>query len=198
MFSARYNFDGSRKELVPMSQASTPPSDHLSESALLQGFPPVIDATTHILILGSFPGEASLRAQQYYAFKQNQFWRLLSGALNDNLVELPYPQRLQGLLAHGIGLWDVFGACRRQGSLDSAIRQGAPNDFHALQRNYPRLKTLCFNGNTAGKMRAQLEQMTYRTLQLPSSSPAYAQMRFEEKLEHWKQIVERNDAPHRS
>jgi hypoxanthine-DNA glycosylase len=177
-----------------MSLATAPPSEHLSETALLQGFPPVIDTNTHTLILGSFPGEASLRAQQYYAFKQNQFWRLLSGALNDNLVELAYPERLLRLLAHGIGLWDVFSACRRQGSLDSAIRQGAPNDFDALRRNYPKLKTLCFNGNTAGKMRAQLEQMTYRTLQLPSSSPAYAQMPFEEKLEYWKQIVERDDA----
>lgn len=180
-----------------MSLATTPLTDHLSEADLLQGFPPVIDATTHTLILGSFPGEASLRAQQYYAFKQNQFWRLLSGVLNDDLAGLPYPQRLQRLLTHCIGLWDVFGACRRQGSLDSAIRQGAPNDFHALRLKYPQLKTLCFNGNTAGKMRTQLEQMNYRTLQLPSSSPAYAQMRFEEKLEHWKQIVERDDAPRR-
>jgi hypoxanthine-DNA glycosylase len=165
-------------------------TNHLSEQVLLQGFPPVVNAVTHTLILGSFPGEASLRAQQYYAFKQNQFWRLMSGVLAENLVDLTYQERLQSLLTHGIGLWDVFGSCQRQGSLDSAIRQGQPNDFRALQLAYPQLRKLCFNGNTAGKMRTEFEQMAYTTLQLPSSSPAYAQMRFEEKLQHWKRIVE--------
>ncbi|MFZ6749541.1 DNA-deoxyinosine glycosylase [Undibacterium sp. Ren11W] len=161
-----------------------------AEAIPLQGFAPVIDTATHTLILGSFPGEASLRAQQYYAFKQNQFWRLLSGVLDENLVDLSYPDRLQSLLAHGIGLWDVFGACRRQGSLDSAIRQGEPNNFRSLQLAYPQLRKLCFNGNTAGKMRTDFEQMAYTTLQLPSSSPAYAQMRFEDKLLRWKCIIE--------
>jgi hypoxanthine-DNA glycosylase len=165
--------------------ASTP-----AEAVPLQGFAPVIDTATHTLILGSFPGEASLHAQQYYAFKQNQFWRLMSGVLAENLVDLAYQKRLQSLLTHGIGLWDVFGACQRQGSLDSAIRQGQPNDFRALQLTYPQLRKLCFNGNTAGKMRAEFEQMAYTTLQLPSSSPAYAQLRFEEKLQRWKSIIE--------
>ncbi|WP_227869588.1 DNA-deoxyinosine glycosylase [Undibacterium parvum] len=162
----------------------------LTQVMPLQGFPAVINLATHTLLLGSFPGEASLRAQQYYAFKQNQFWRLMSGVLAENLVDLTYQERLQSLLTHGIGLWDVFGACQRQGSLDSAIRQGQPNDFRALQLAYPQLRKLCFNGNTAGKMRTEFEQMAYTTLQLPSSSPAYAQMRFEDKLQHWKRILE--------
>lgn len=168
----------------------TPLENRLTEPVLLRGFAPVIDAATHTLILGSFPGAASLHAQQYYAFKQNQFWRLLSGVLDENLLDLSYSERLQSLLTHGIGLWDVFGACQRQGSLDSAIRQGEANDFRALQLAYPQLRKLCFNGNTAGKMRAEFEQMTYTTLQLPSSSPAYAQMRFEDKLLRWKRIIE--------
>jgi hypoxanthine-DNA glycosylase len=156
---------------------------------LLLGFPAVIDNATHTLILGSFPGVASLTAQQYYAFPQNQFWRLLSGVLDTDLVGRNYSDRLQQLLTHGIGLWDVFEACARQGSLDSAIKSGKMNDFKSLQTTYPNLKKLCFNGKTAGKIESELWQLGYQTLQLPSSSPAYAQMRFEAKLSQWQQII---------
>lgn len=152
----------------------------------------MINDATHTLILGSFPGQASLQAQQYYAFPHNQFWRLLSRVLEVDLAAMAYPDRLLHLLAHGIGIWDVFEACLRQGSLDSAIRQGEINDFAALQQAYPRLQRLCFNGKTAGKIERDLTQMGYQTLQLPSSSPAYAQMRFEEKFLHWQQIKSKN------
>lgn len=152
----------------------------------------MINDATHTLILGSFPGQASLQARQYYAFPHNQFWRLLSRVLEVDLAAMAYPDRLLHLLAHGIGIWDVFEACLRQGSLDSAIRQGEINDFAALQQAYPRLQRLCFNGKTAGKIERDLTQMGYQTLQLPSSSPAYAQMRFEEKFLLWQQIKSKN------
>ena len=163
--------------------------NHSILDELLLGFPSIIDDATHTLILGSFPGEASLNAKQYYAFPQNQFWRLLSEVLNTDLVALEYRERLQQLLAHGIGLWDVFEACVRQGSLDSAIKQGKMNDFKSLQLAYPNLKKLCFNGKAAGKFERDLMLLGYQTLQLPSSSPAYAQMRFDAKLYHWQQII---------
>ena len=165
------------------------PKNHSILDNLLLGFPPIIDNATHTLILGSFPGEASLRAKQYYAFPQNQFWRLLSAVLKTDLVALNYHDRQQQLLAHGIGLWDVFEACARQGSLDSAIQRGKMNDFKTLHEAYPNLKKLCFNGKTAGKFERNLHQLGYQTLQLPSSSPAYAQMRFETKLLQWQQII---------
>jgi hypoxanthine-DNA glycosylase len=156
---------------------------------VLLGFPPVINAATHTLLLGSFPGEASLRAQQYYAFPHNQFWRLLSGVFDADMVRLSYPERLAHLLERGIGLWDVFEACIRPGSLDSAIRQGELNDFATLKQNYPKLRQLCFNGKTAGKTERYLAKLGYQTLQLPSSSPAYAQMCFADKLSYWQQIA---------
>src|SRR5690349_19712286 len=118
---------------------------------LLTGFPPVLDHATRILILGSFPGEASLAAQQYYAHPRNQFWRLLSAVLDDELAALPYPQRLQRLQVHRIGLWDVLAACEREGSLDTAIRRPRANDFARLKHQCPSLFRVCFNGKTAGK-----------------------------------------------
>src|SRR5687768_6171417 len=117
-------------------------------SALLSGFPPVLDNHTRILMLGSFPGEASLAAQQYYAHPRNQFWRLLSAMLDDDIAALPYEQRLQRLLSHQIGLWDVIALCEREGSLDTAIRFAQANDFATLKHQCPNLYRVCFNGKT--------------------------------------------------
>ncbi|WP_239688587.1 DNA-deoxyinosine glycosylase [Aquitalea magnusonii] len=95
-------------------------------------FPPVVNAQTRLLILGSLPGDASLRAAQYYAHPRNQFWRLLGELLDDDLPGLDYPSRLAALQQHGIGLWDVVAQARRPGSLDAAIRDLSPNDLPAL------------------------------------------------------------------
>lgn len=161
---------------------ATPPS-------LLAGFPPVLDSGIRILILGSFPGEASLAAQQYYAHPRNQFWRLLSAVLGDHLVELPYEQRLKALLSHHIGLWDVIALCEREGSLDAAIRRAQANDFAILKHQCPRLTRVCFNGKTSGKFEAQFAHAGFETLVLPSSSPANAQLSFDEKLAQWRNII---------
>ena len=76
-------------------------------SAVLHGLPPVVGCGTRLLLLGSFPGAASLAAAQYYAHPRNQFWPLLSALLGEDLVGLPYPRRLRRLGARGVGLWAV-------------------------------------------------------------------------------------------
>lgn len=157
--------------------------------ALLTGFPPVLVPSIRILILGSFPGEASLAAQQYYAHPRNQFWRLLSAVLDDPIAELPYVERLQRVLAHRIGLWDVINVCEREGSLDASIRRAEANDFAILKHQCPELKRVCFNGKTSGKYERQFADAGFETLVLPSSSPANAQLSFEQKLTQWKNIL---------
>lgn len=156
---------------------------------ILSGFPPVINEATYTLILGSFPGQASLEAQQYYAFRHNQFWRLMSEVLRQDLVGRAYPQKLEMLLAHGIGLWDIFRHCERQGSLDAAIRDGQLNDFAELHRQYPLLRRVCFNGKTAARIQTWFQAQGYQTLVLPSSSPANAMRSFAEKSHDWQQII---------
>jgi hypoxanthine-DNA glycosylase len=69
----------------------------------LQGLPPVLDAGTRLLVLGSFPGVASLRAQQYYGHPQNQFWKLLGALWQRPLITLPYAERIAALHEHGVG-----------------------------------------------------------------------------------------------
>ncbi|MFJ2988900.1 DNA-deoxyinosine glycosylase [Collimonas sp. NPDC087041] len=155
----------------------------------LTGFPPVIDASTRFLILGSFPGVASLSAQQYYGHPRNQFWALLSAVLDDDLVGLSYADRLACLRSHRIGLWDVIAGCERIGSLDSAIRNAQANQFDLLRQHCPQLVRVCFNGKTSGKFAPQFAAAGYDTLVLPSSSPANAQTTFTQKLQLWRGII---------
>ena len=145
------------------------------------------DAT--LLMMGSFPGEASLAAGQYYAHPRNQFWRLLSAVLDEALVPLNYPERLATLARHRIGLWDVIHTCRRQGSLDAAIRDAQAADFSWLRWDFPALHTVAFNGKTAGRFAPRFEAAGYRTLLLPSSSPAHAQLSFEQKRVEWRALL---------
>jgi hypoxanthine-DNA glycosylase len=165
----------------------------MASPPLLAGLAPVIDPAIRTLILGSFPGAASLAAQQYYAHPRNQFWRLVSALVDDDLASLPYAERLPRLLAHRIGLWDVLGACEREGSLDSAIRRPAANDFDRLHHLCPQLRTVGFNGQASGKFAPQFAEAGYRTVVLPSSSPAHMAMTFEQKLAVWRRMTEDGD-----
>ena len=161
-------------------------------SATLTGLAPVIDAGVRILVLGSLPGAASLKAGQYYAHPRNRFWPLIAALTGEDMVAIPYPDRLDLLRKHRIGLWDVFGECERKGSLDSAIRKPAANDFERLRQLCPSLQVVGFNGQAAGKFAPQFAAQGYRTVVLPSTSPAHAAMSFDDKLQVWKQLM--NDA----
>jgi hypoxanthine-DNA glycosylase len=156
---------------------------------MLVGLPPVLDQQTRIVILGSFPGEASLSAKRYYAHPRNQFWKLVGALVDEDLYGMPYDERLPRLLAHRIGLWDVLAACEREGSLDSAIRKPAANDFDRLRHLCPELETVGFNGQASGKFAPQFAQAGYRTVVLPSSSPAHMAMSFATKLERWRLLI---------
>ncbi len=166
----------------------------MKRSARLRGLPPVIGAQAHVLILGSFPSAASLAAQQYYAHPQNQFWRILGAVLDRPLQEMDYSARVAAMQAAGIALWDVFAECDRDGSLDAAIRNAIPNDLAALQKlceavsggTALAMRRVCFNGRMAARRLREVEAMGYEVRVLPSTSPAHAGMRFEEKLLRWR------------
>lgn len=152
------------------------------------GLPPVVDENVTILILGSFPSAASLQKGQYYGHPQNQFWKLAGCVLDAPLHEMRYEQRLETLLAHGIGLWDVIGKCERAGSLDSNIRRARHNEFDQVRGVAKRLRRVCFNGNTAAKFEPLFASWGYETAVLPSSSPANT-VAFKAKLDAWQAIM---------
>jgi hypoxanthine-DNA glycosylase len=146
----------------------------------------VIDPRVNRLILGSFPSEASLAVGQYYAHPRNQFWRLMGDLMGEPLHELPYRRRLQRLLAHRVGLWDVIDACDREGSLDSAITNVRASPFDRIQRRAPLLSDVAFNGGTAGRFARAIADAGYTTCVLPSSSPAHAGRTYDQKLAIWR------------
>ncbi|HEY0311395.1 MAG TPA: DNA-deoxyinosine glycosylase [Allosphingosinicella sp.] len=156
---------------------------------LKRSFPPVTDARTRVLILGSLPGEESLARQRYYAHPRNQFWRLIGAVAALELEPLPYEARLEALLARGIGLWDTVGAARRQGSLDGNIRDIERNALPALVASLPQLRAVGFNGGKSASL--GLPQLGGREdlalVPLPSSSPAYT-FPFAAKLERWRAL----------
>jgi hypoxanthine-DNA glycosylase len=150
------------------------------------GFAPVVDAETRLLILGSLPGEASLKAAQYYAHPRNGFWPLIGGVLDDPLAALPYPDRLERLKARGVGLWDVIASAERSGSLDAAIKSPEAADLRGLALSLPELRAVAFNGGLAAKLgrRILADLAGLALIDLPSSSPAHA-ISLSAKAETW-------------
>jgi hypoxanthine-DNA glycosylase len=154
-------------------------------------FPPVVNEQTRVLVLGSLPGEASLAQSQYYAHPQNRFWHLIGDVIGEALPAMEYEARLQALLDHRVGLWDVIAKAEREGSLDSRIRDHATNDLAALVAALPNLVAVAFNGGTAAKIGMQLlaeSRMSLDLIKLPSSSPAYAAVPYAEKLRAWEAL----------
>ncbi|WP_018863480.1 DNA-deoxyinosine glycosylase [Thioalkalivibrio sp. ARh3] len=161
----------------------------MAEPAHLQAFPPVLNAHTRAVVLGSFPGVASLQAQAYYANPRNQFWPIMAAILGEPFPDLEYPERIRRLLEHRIGLWDVYGTCQREGSLDSAIRAAAPNDLTRLTREAPELRLVLHNGAESARRLHETQALGVKALRLPSTSPANARWSFEAKLEAWAEAL---------
>ena len=152
----------------------------------LQGLPPVLSRGTRLLVLGSFPGVASLQAKQYYGHPRNHFWPLLGAIWGIDLVALPYRQRLAQIRRRGLGLWDVYASCRREGSLDQAIEDAEFNDLASLRRRAPALRLVVHNGGESARAMRHVAALGYPVLRMPSTSPANASWSFERKREAWQ------------
>ena len=160
----------------------------------LTGLAPVVSDRTVVLVLGSFPGAASLRAGQYYAHPQNHFWRIAQTLWPQH--PLPgrehYDQRCAWLLARGLGLWDVYASCERVGSLDTRIRNAQVNDFASLRGRCPRLAAIAHNGGESFRHARSTALLGVPVSRLPSTSPANASWSFERKLTAWAELLARH------
>ncbi len=154
----------------------------------LVGLAPITHPNARLLILGSFPGVASLQSQQYYAHPRNQFWPILSALWEIDLVALPYAQRIEQTQHRGLAIWDVYAACRREGSLDSAIEHAQPNDLPGLVAHLPQLAGIAHNGGESARAMRITRALGVPVHRLPSTSPANASWSFERKLAAWRTV----------
>lgn len=153
---------------------------------LRAGLPPVAAAGARLLVLGSFPGVASLAAQQYYAHPRNQFWPIVAALWGRELAAWPYAERIAEARQRGLAIWDVHAACRRRGSLDSAIDDARPNDLAGLVAGLPGLQAIAHNGGESARAQRLTRTLGVAVLRLPSTSPANAGWSFERKLAAWR------------
>lgn len=159
---------------------------------LCKSFAPVADEKSKILILGSMPGKKSLEMQQYYAYPQNRFWRLLA-LLLDGKLPVSYADKITMLQKNHIALWDVLAYCEREGSLDSDIKNEVPNDIAGLLKAHRQIKAVFCNGGKAGtafkKYFAKNLPVDLPVYYLHSTSPANARMRLEDLAAEWQIIL---------
>jgi|GEM_PF-277925 hypoxanthine-DNA glycosylase len=155
-------------------------------SMISYSFPPIIDNFAKILILGTMPGKKSLEKQEYYGYKHNAFWKIMFKLFEKQYSD-DYKNKIQLLNDCNIAIWDTLQFCERNGSLDSAIKNEIPNNFNELFLKFPQIKHLFFNGKSSfnyfKKYIGLNQNFIYHTL--PSSSPAYAGLNFESKLNYW-------------
>ncbi len=162
---------------------------------LESGFSPIEDHHARILILGSMPSIKSLEQQQYYAHPRNAFWPIMSELFHIDKV-LPYEKRCKILIKNHIAVWDAIKTCQRQGSLDQSIDSTSmiANDFNVFFQTHPNIEHILFNGTKAEQVFNRhvlpiltTQQANIARLRLPSTSPAHAAMKFEQKLQSWQQ-----------
>jgi hypoxanthine-DNA glycosylase len=158
---------------------------------LLEGFPPIVDDTADLLILGSFPSVQSLATHQYYGNPRNAFWPMTSELFGFDAAA-PYETRLAALQSAGVAVWDVLHRCRRAGSSDAKfdMKSLVANDFGQLFAAYPSITRVCFNGRAAERLYARLVHIdaAVEYQLLPSTSPARA-MPAGQKLQAWRAIA---------
>ncbi len=152
-------------------------------------FPPASGQAPLVLLLGSMPGEESLRQRQYYAYRYNAFWRIAGEIFHFSPETTPYPERIRILNENRIALWDVLSCCTREGSLDTRIRNPRPNDIPSFLLGHPTIQRIFCNGGAAYQLLKRFFPDLFRKEKnflcierLPSTSPAAASIRYEEKL----------------
>ncbi len=151
-------------------------------------FKPIVFQDSKILILGSFPSIKSFENSFYYAHPKNQFWKILSQITGYPAISKD--QKIWLLKKHHLALWDMIKSCSRKNSLDSNLQEIEVNNIKALLQEYPNIEKIAFTSRLAESLfKKHFKDVKVQTFYLPSPSPAYAAMRFEEKCKIYKELL---------
>jgi len=147
----------------------------MSKERLQHPFDAIVDDNSRVLILGSFPSIKSFEQNFYYAHPRNQFWPIMEALFGVTLRT--NEEKKAFALEKGIALWDTYASLKREAgnSSDANLKELQPNDFRAFLKAYQ------------GYMK-QFKEIDIDTTLLPSTSPAHAAMKKEEKLERYRAI----------
>lgn len=159
------------------------------EAGNLLSFAPIYDKNSKILLLGTMPSPASLKAGMYYSHPNNNFWRILALLTNDS-CGTTNEEKKRFLLRNRIAVWDTLKSCTRPGASDSQIKNAAANDIASLIVKAPLITAVFLNGSAAYRyyVRYQSAGISLPFFRLPSTSPANCGVTFAEKLESWGKI----------
>jgi len=84
----------------------------------------------------------------------------------------------------------VHSAQRENSSLDSQIKNAIPNDLESLLSEHKNIQRILLNGGKSNSLfRKHFKHLDIEAVSVPSTSPAYASMCIEEKINLWKNAI---------
>ena len=160
------------------------------------GLAPLFCPDPVVLVLGSLPGDESIRRQEYYGNPRNMFWKVMAAVFEDSVPE-SYPDKKVFLARHHVALWDVYASAERQGSLDSNIHNISPNDIPGFLIEHPSIKAIALNGGKSARAFKSMRKESAAAFDgvsifsFTSTSPLSisAGWPLERIVQQWKQIL---------
>lgn len=151
-------------------------------------FDPIINQSSKILILGSFPSVKSREASFYYMHPSNRFWVLLEKIFDDDFSSKDIQKKIRLLHKHHIALFDVIESCNIEGSKDASITSVNVQPIASMIQQ-TKIKHIYLNGSKASTLfKTHFPQLMHLTTTLPSTSSANARYRLDDLYDQWKVI----------
>jgi hypoxanthine-DNA glycosylase len=155
---------------------------------VLHPFPPVYDAASRALILGTMPSPVSRAEAFYYAHPRNRFWPVIA-AVFDEPPPLSKEDRIRFAHRWHIAIWDVLASCVIDGAADHTIKSPEPNDLAPLLRA-AKITHVFTTGAKAFALytRYCLPRTGLAATPLPSTSPAHQRISFDDLVAAYRVI----------
>lgn len=152
----------------------------MQNNSTFNGFEPIYDSQSKVLILGSFPSVKSREVGFYYGNKQNRFWKMLSKVFDEDIGDST-KDKINFLLKHNISLWDVVESSDLVGSMDNSLLKSHNKkcDINRLLPPNTKVEKILCNGKTSYNLLMQNFNTNIPIIYVPSTSPANVNYKFD-------------------